>query len=498
MDAALGPAVAPSIVLAAGGLLCLLLEVAPPAARRLAAGVATATIVLAAAALYALRGAAGEELASDVLVLALAPASFIAALAAIVLGEPWLRRSGRWRAEYHALVLFSTAGMVLLAQARDFVMLFVALETLSIPLYVLTGFVTDKARPLEAALKYFTTGAFASAFVAFGSALAYGATGSVTFSGTAAALQAAAQAGEPGRLLLAEAGLAFLLVGLGFKVALAPFHAWAPDVYQGSPTPVMAFLSVGSKVAGFAGLVRIVVDVFAPLPGAAGALAGLAAVTLVVGNCVAMLQDDVKRLIAYSGISHAGFVLMGLAAHARLAGGGATPFAGSGAPSSASAAVLFYLVAYALMTTGAVTVIAIVERATGEDVLLTNLAGLSSRRPLLAACMLVFMLSLGGMPPLAGFFGKWLVFQASVEAGLIWLAVVAAVTSVMGFYYYLRVVLQMYLAPAPPRADEPAAHRAPWLLVGGTALATVVLGLAPGILLRFLMEPAALALLSQR
>lgn len=483
----LGPLLAPATILCAAGLACLLLEVSGPALRRMAAGLATLAIVASAVSLYAWRPeAAGAELGTDLLVLALAPAFYLAALGALLLGEPYLRRSGRWRAEYHALVLVSTGGMILLAQARDFVMLFVALETLSIPLYVLTGFFTDRTRPLEAALKYFTVGAFSSAFVAFGAALVYGATGSVTFDGAREALAAVVAEGARGRLLMAEAGFAFLLVGFGFKVALAPFHAWAADVYQGAPTPVTAFLSVGSKVAGFAGLIRLMVLVFAPLPGWVPAVAALSAVTLVVGNCVAMLQDDIKRLIAYSGVSHAGFVMMGLAAHQALGGDAILA-------RSALVAIVFYLLAYALMTMGAVSVICIVEREQGRDTQLVDYAGLAARSPLLAAAMLAFMLSLGGMPPLVGFFGKWFVFQAAVSAGLTWLAVVAAAVSVIGFYYYLRVVLQMYLRPEAPLPAELERARAPWMLVGVTVAGTLLLGLVPQLLLAALERPEASA-----
>jgi len=288
---------------------------------------------------------------------------------------------------------------------------------------------------------------------------------------------------------MVKAGLAFLLVGFGFKVALAPFHAWAADVYQGAPTPVTAFLSVGSKVAGFAGLIRLTTEVFSALPGWVTLAGILAAITLIVGNTVAMLQEDIKRLIAYSGVSHAGFVLMGLAA-------GQASLESGGTSDAALVAVIFYLLAYSLMTLGAVAIIGILEREHGRDTLLVSYAGLAQRRPLLAASMLVFMLSLGGMPPLAGFFGKWLVFQATVSAGLIWVAVVAALASVVGFYYYLRVVLQMYLRPAPATEPEFESARAPWILVGAMAAGTILLGLLPQLLLALLERPAALALLS--
>jgi NADH-quinone oxidoreductase subunit N len=297
---------------------------------------------------------------------------------------------------------------------------------------------------------------------------------------------------------MAHGGLAMLLVGMGFKIALVPFHAWAPDVYQGAPTPVTALLSVGSKAAGFAGLVRLLLEPFAPLGNWSPALGLLAALTLVVGSCVAMLQEDIKRLIAYSGVAHVGFLLMGLVAHGRLAGA-AGASTGAGLDSEvlaqpAMAGVVFYVVAYALMTLGALSVVGIVERDYGRRTLILDYAGLASRRPVAAASMLAFMLSLGGMPPLAGFVGKWLVFQAALSAGLVWLAVLGALVSVVGFYFYLRVVLQMYLRPARPDAADAEMESAagPWALAGATAVASVLLGLFPYVALRLLETPGPL------
>jgi NADH-quinone oxidoreductase subunit N len=366
-------------------------------------------------------------------------------------------------------------------QARDLLVFFLALETLSVPLYVLAGFLTGQKRSVEAALKYFTVGAFSSAFVAFGVALVYGATGQLGLTAVAEGLRASS-AGEGGAGVMAGAGLALLLVGLGFKVALVPFHAWAADVYQGAPTPVTMLLAVGSKAAGLGGLVRILAELFPAEPRWAPFLAVLAALTLVVGSCVAMLQEDVKRLLAYSGISHVGFIVMGVLADQALGAGGAAGTLQDLGRHPALVAVVFYVAAYSVMTAGALAVVAVVERDYGAHLLVVDQAGLASRRPLAAGAMLVFLLSLGGLPPLAGFVGKWLVIQAAVSAGLAWLAVVAALSSVIGFYYYLRIVLQMYLQPARGESKlEPAAG--PWLVVGAAAAATIVLGLAPMILL---------------
>lgn len=488
----------PSAILTVAGLVALLLEVAGARARRAVTPLSLLALAAAGAALYAVGAtpflpgdAVSAELGNDVLVLALAPAFLISALAALVLGSPYVARAGRARGEYQSLILFSVAGMFLLAQARDLLIFFIGLETLSIPLYVLAGFFTDQKRSVESAVKYFTTGAFSSAFVAFGMALAYGAGGTLSLAGLRAALTAAVEGGG-GRVLLAGAALAFLLVGFGFKIALAPFHAWAGDVYQGAPTPITALLSVGSKAAGLAGLARLLVDVFPALPAWEGALAALAAATLVVGACVAMLQEDVKRLIAYSGISHAGFLAMALVAHQASGGAGTAGFA-SVSSSPALQALLFYVLAYSLMTTGAVAVIAVVEREYNRSTLILDYAGLAARRPGLAAVMLVCLLSLGGMPPLAGFIGKWLVFQVTVDAGLIWLAVLAALSSVVGFYYYLRVVMQMYLRPASDGAPELEEAPGPWMLAGAAALGSVVLGFLPTLVLDALVAAPTVA-----
>lgn len=485
----------PTIVLAAGGLVTLLLEVGPPRLRR-AAGPVSLLVLALSAALLAAAGVtdvgAGTnpltmEVASDALTLGFAPAIYLAALAALALGGPYLRRKGCQRAEYQALVLFSTAGMVLLTQARDLLMVFLALETLSIPLYVLAGFFPGEEQSLESSLKYFTVGAFSSAFVAFGMALTYGAGGTISLSELSAALAGAAQEGG-GRLFLAHGGLAFLLVGFGFKIAMVPFHSWAGDVYQGAPTPVTAFLGVGSKAAGFAGLLRLLVVVFPGLPSWAGLVAVLAGLTLIIGNCVATLQEDVKRLLAYSGIAHVGFLLTGLVAHQRSAGGSpVTGHVSDLGQSPALVAVVFYVLAYALMTLGAMTVVVLLEGDYNDRTRLIDYAGLASRQPLLSFALLVFLLSLGGMPPLAGFVGKWLILREAVAAGLVPLAVVGALSSVVAFYYYLRIVVQAYLRPVREGEEAPAgvSASAAWL-IGAAVTGTVLLGLLPSLLLGWL------------
>lgn len=483
-------ALLPVLILTGGSLACLLLEVLR-GGRRLALPVALTTVALAAVGMAwagfsgpAAAGGIVSEIGTDLLSMAVAPALVLGALGALLLGRRALVRTGRHRAEFESLVLASLAGAFALVQARDLLMLFLGLETLSIPLYVLAGFVTDRPRSVESALKYFTVGAFSSAFVAFGIALAYGCSGSLSFAATRDAIAGFASAGDASGLMLARAALAFLLVGFGFKIAAVPFHAWAPDVYQGAPTPITAFLGVTSKAAAVAGLVRLLAEVFVPLPEWASAVALLAVLTLVVGNCVALVQEDMKRLLAYSGVSHVGYLLLGVVA---ITGGiGPSGWRG-GDPAIAS--VAFYLGAYSLMTLGAFAVVALLEEEQGRDVMVIDFAGLSRRRPVVAAAMLILLLSLGGIPPLAGFVGKLLVFLQAVRAGWASLAILAAATSVMGFYYYLRPVLQMYLRDAPAGATPaPATSRGAWLLIAGAVLGVVLLGAFGGSVLGFLGE----------
>ena len=340
----------------------------------------------------------------------------------------WLDAHGEQQGEYNALLLIAAIGMTLMAAATHMLTLFVALELLSLSLYILAGFERERAASGEAALKYLLLGAFSSAVFLYGIALVYAATGALDFAGIA-------QKASFSPLFLAGVGL--LIVGFGFKVAAVPFHMWTPDVYQGAPTPITAYMSVATKAAAFAAFVRLFV-------GALGvekvtwvpALAVLAVLTMTVGNLAALRQQSLKRMLAYSSIAHAGYVLVGLAA--------ANP--------TGAAAVMFYLLAYAFMNLGAFAVVIALERQGEGDVTLSQVRGLARTHPLLAAAMAVLMFSLTGVPPFAGFFGKFYLFQAAVQAQLSWLAVVGVLNSALSAYYYLNVVVQMYMAEteAPP------------------------------------------------
>ncbi len=368
--------------------------------------------------------------------------------------------------DYYGLLLFGTAGMLLVAQASDLVLLFIGIETLSIALYILAGYTRSKEVSEEAALKYFLTGAFAFGFLLYGTALLYGASGSTNYATIAAALGPGATSTT---MHLAIVGMGMLLVGFGFKLAFVPFHQWTPDVYDGAPTPITAYMSVATKVAVFAGLLRVLTSALAPLtPEWFSVLWALAVLTMVVGNLVAVVQSNIKRMLAYSSIAQAGYVLVGV-----IAGG-----------SDGRSATMFYLLVYALMNLGAFAVVAALAQR-GEDVLNINeYAGLAERQPALAALMALFMLSLAGIPITAGFIGKLYLFVAAVEAGHPELVVIGVLTSAVSAFYYLRLVVLMYFrkaldnAPAVPRIGYPVGT-----LLGLAAFGTLLFGIVPALIL---------------
>jgi NADH-quinone oxidoreductase subunit N len=381
---------------------------------------------------------------------------------AVLIAVDYADRQGLAQGEYYSLLLLSTAGMSVMAAATDLMVLFVGLEVLSIPLYILAGLKRGQAESNESGLKYFLLGAFASAFFLYGMALTYGASGSTALTAVAAGLAA-----QSSTKLLALAGLGLTLVGFGFKVALVPFHAWTPDVYQGAPTSVTAFMSVGVKAAGFAALGRALAVAFPSLlPDWSPLLAVLAALTMTLGNVGALRQTDLKRLLAYSSVAHAGYLLVGLAAgnEAGLTG------------------VLFYLLAYGFMNLGAFAVVIAAEGDNGGNVTIENISGLAARKPGLAAGMAVALLSLTGMPPLAGFMGKFYLFRAAVQADLTWLAVIGVLNSVVSAYFYLKVIVAMWL-------HEP--NEGEWVktcpliraTVAASTVGILVLGLLPSLML---------------
>jgi NADH-quinone oxidoreductase subunit N len=353
--------------------------------------------------------------------------------------------------EYYALTLFAIAGMMLMAAATDLLVIFLALEILSLAVYVLTGLQRKSEASAEGAFKYFLLGAFSSAFFLYGVALTYALAGSTRLDQVAAAVSA--QVSEPNMLLLAAMGL--LLVGFLFKVSAAPFHMWTPDAYQGAPTVVTGFMSTGVKAAAFAAFVRVFLSAFPAMQANwAPLLAYLAVATMIVGTVVGVAQSNVKRMLAYSSIAHGGYLMVGL-----IAGNGV-----------GKAAVLFYLLSYAVTNLGAFGVVALLATRTSQHDEVRDFTGLWYERPGLSALMTVFLLSLGGFPPTAGFIGKWYIFSAAVESGHYWLAIIGMLTSVISVFFYLRIIVMMYMADGKREAPSSSV---PPLATAGLALAVV-------------------------
>ncbi|HXX30507.1 MAG TPA: NADH-quinone oxidoreductase subunit N [Myxococcaceae bacterium] len=419
-------------------------------------------------------------------------------LLAALLANGFLRSRQAERGEFYALTLFSTAGMSLLAISSELITLFVNLEVLSIATYALASFLRRGPRPAEAGFKYFILGAFSSALLLYGTALLYGATGTTVLS--TMGHEVAQVFADPGsdRRLLVYCGAALVAAGLAFKVAAVPFHMWTPDVYEGAPTPVTALMSVGVKAAAFAALVRVFVPIGRGLEPAAPVLlfSTLAILTMVVGNLLALPQRNVKRMLAYSSISHAGYLLVGVTAlfvpQPRAGLPGVTVLVAGARVDQAEVlrSILFYLLAYTVTAAGAFGLVGALERREDEtrgfawD--LDRFSGLAQRRPAWAWAMTAFMLSLGGIPPMVGFMAKLLVFRSAVDAGLVGLVVVGVLTSAVGAYYYLRVVVYMFMRPPPEQAAVPERLWSTDLALALTAVAVVLLGVAPALVSRWL------------
>jgi NADH-quinone oxidoreductase subunit N len=385
--------------------------------------------------------------------------------------------------EYFALLLLATVGMMFLVSTENTLLIFVSLELLSLCLYVMTAFNKQNIQSAEAALKYFLIGGVSAAFLLFGLSLAYGLTGELNLSKMA--MKFAGAKLDP----LVIVAMLMIVVGFGFKVAAVPFHLWAPDAYQGAPTPSAAFIASGSKVASFFILAKVMMLGFAGAEGSGAwrgfaqgwvpILAMLAALSVVVGNLAAIAQSSVKRLLAYSAVAHAGYALVGLLANEK---------------SDGLAAVLYYVTTYGLTTLGAFAVVTVVQEKAGDDRLET-FAGLSKRSPLLAFCLMIFLLSLAGIPPLAGFFGKFYLFKAGLfvkgggaaSLGLLWLVILALVMSAVSLYYYLQVLKQAFVADAPPDAVPLPISRVTGAMLILLAAAVVLLGLFPNLFVQPLL-----------
>jgi len=344
----------------------------------------------------------------------------------ILLSFEYNERKGIKAGEYYALILLCTVGMIILASSTDLIMIFLGIEIVSICLYVLAGFRRDDPVSNEAALKYFLLGAFATGFLLYGMTLIYGSTGSTNLFKIAGFIKTEGAQSNPLILM----GIVLLVIGFGFKVAAVPFHMWAPDVYQGSPTPVTAFMAVGPKAAAFAAFFRVFTEAIPDISLSWEILLCIIAVlSMFVGNLGAIMQTNIKRMLAFSSISHAGYLLIAVIAKSSLAGSG----------------LLFYMLAYAFTTFGAFGIIILLGKKEEENLELENYSGLAYKHPILALSMTVFLLSLGGLPPFAGFVAKFYIFSAAIEEGFVTLVVIAVLNSAISFYYYLKVVVFMYM-----------------------------------------------------
>jgi NADH-quinone oxidoreductase subunit N len=392
----------------------------------------------------------------------------IVGLLSLAISGPTVDRERLPGGEYYALMLFAIAGMMLMATATDLLVIFLALEVLSLAVYVLTGIRRRSAASSEAALKYFLLGAFSSAFFLYGIAFTYGLTGSTRLDRVGSLIAAQALAPTPMQLL----AVGLLLVGFAFKVSAVPFHMWTPDAYEGAPPAVTGFMSTGVKAAAFAAFVRVFLSTFEPLRGDWSAIVWVvAAATMIVGTVVGVAQSNVKRMLAYSSIAHGGYLLLALLA-ANNAGKGA---------------VLFYLLTYAVTNLGAFGVIAVLEASDCANDRVSDYAGLWHERPYLAALMTIFLLSLGGFPPLAGFVAKWYVFTAAIQAGYVGLAIIGVLTSVVSVFFYLRIVVMMYMTP---RENVPAPPSMP-AIAGAALVVSAILVFYLGILPTRVLDWAA-------
>jgi NADH-quinone oxidoreductase subunit N len=478
----------PELVLTAGGVVILLFEAIAMTAKSLRRSFTALAVLVTLGAGYAAyyvtplhHVVAGRDgtfnglIETSPLTLAFTLIVLLATVISLLASQSYLRREGILGGEYHALLLWCAVGLLLMLRATELLTVFLALETLSLCLYCLAAFHRRISVSSEAAIKYFLMGAFVSAFALYGIALIYGGTGSTHFEGIGHALAA-----QPFTNVLASLGFLMLIAAFGFKMSIAPFHAWSPDAYQGAPSPFVAFLSVAPKVASALVLYRLLDAIVQG--GAAPSsqkwstvVAVLSVASMLVGNVLALVQRDIKRMLAYSGVAHMGYLLLALVVMDR----------------ASLVPVLVYLLAYVLMNAGAFTVVSLLYSRPGEQHLISDLGGWGYRYPLLGGCLAVCMLSLGGIPPTLGFLGKYVVFLNAVGDGLVGLAVVGVLASLVGVFYYLRVVYYLYMKPEMRQPEG--------LLIdvwGRTAavlaaLGTLALGLWPTGLLHWLIQATA-------
>jgi NADH-quinone oxidoreductase subunit N len=395
----------------------------------------------------------------------------VAAGLAVLISDRYMEREECNHGELYPLILFAVVGMMLMASGTDLMTIFLGLEVMSVALYVLAGFNRANKKSNEAGLKYFLLGAFSTGFLLYGMALIYGATGTTRLYKIATVI---GQMTLPSANLMLVAGMFLMMTGFAFKIAAAPFHMWTPDVYEGAPTPMTAFMSAGPKAAGFAALMRLFLLALPTLQVEwSQVLWVLAVLTMTVGNITALRQDNIKRVLAYSSIAHAGYALVGFAA-------------GNG---TGTAGILFYMLSYAFMNIGAFAIIILVSKKGETNGTVMDFAGLGFKRPLLAVVMTIFLFSLAGMPPTAGFIGKFYLFSGAIQKGYIWLAVIGVLNSAASVYYYLRIMVYMYMKEATEEFE--------WIQVTAPVALALTISVAgsviPGIIPSFILQYAQMA-----
>lgn len=468
----------PEILLTVFGIVIMLLEAVSTADSRRHIGAISLVGIAAAFAAnfwaYTQHGAAFQDMiVNDGYGTFFRGLVLVVGFLCILTSFSYLEREGAQGGEYYALILFSLVGQCILATSSDLIMVFIGLEISSIATYILAGYLRDDRRNNESALKYFLLGSFATAFLLYGIAWIYGSVGSTNLDEIRRALDRTQHIS-----VIVGLATALLFVGFGFKVSIAPFQVWAPDVYQGAAAPVSAFLSAGPKAAAFAVFFRVFMTSFHPMSHRWIPLAwGCALLTMIIGNFGALLQPNVKRMLGYSSIAHAGYVLIALTAASQIG----------------LAAAMFYLASYALMNIGAFAVISHVAARNEQFVKIDDLAGLGRREPTIAALLSIFVFSLIGVPLTSGFFGKFYIFQAALDSHLVWLTVIGLLNSAIAAYYYLKIIVAVYMRePATAVAKLPPVSPGLRIALWASALGVLILGIFPSTLLSFASSSAAL------
>jgi NADH-quinone oxidoreductase subunit N len=470
--------IAPEIIIAAFGFLVLLVDVFAPKVEKKGYLGVLSLIGVVIAFFYTLPLVGSDKtgfegmFTSDGFAIFFKITILIIAFLTLLISMGYASREGIGFGEYYALILFATLGMMLMAAGTHLIVIFLGLETMSISIYILAGMLREDRRSVESAFKYFLLGAFATGFLLYGIAFLYGATGSLYLKDIASTIASKKLLDNPMLLM----SLAFLTIGFGFKIASVPFHMWTPDVYEGAPTSITAFMATGVKAAGFSALVRVFFTALPEFrPDWTSIMWLIAVATMTVGNIIAISQNNIKRMLAYSSIAHAGYILVAFVAGNK----------------SGTSGILFYLMAYAFMNLGAFTCVILLGKKGEENLLITDYAGVGFKYPLLAASMTIFLLSMAGIPPLGGFMAKLYIFSAAVEAKFYWLAILGVLNSAISVYYYLRVTVLMYFRESEREITGLQFSPAPVIALILALIGTFYMGLFPANVLSFAQKSIA-------